>query len=363
MFSLLLIGVNTRPVAESAFRLGYQVISASYYCTADFRSYTRRRCMLKQEPGRSCGRFHEEFSTERLLEISSDLIDEADGIIPLTGAPELPWKKVMGNTRTDHVEDKYRFYRKIRGSYLTPETHLLRDPGEAAEMVSPDKRYIIKPVRGAGGFGVTDLQECGGEFLLQEYIEGVPVSASVLSTGQEAVTVLTSRQIIDRGVPGFEGQFIYAGNMTPGPLGEIESLAEDLILDFSLRGSNGVDFILRDGELYVIEVNPRIQGTFECAEASLGINMLEAHIRAFHGELIEKPVPRMCAVKRILYAPGRCIFPGINLQGVHDLPVPGAVIEAGEPLVTVMSEHKTPEGALRLASRRCSKVLGSLKMI
>ena len=37
--------------------------------------------MLKQSPA-GCGRFHEEFSTERLLEISSDLIDEADGIIP-----------------------------------------------------------------------------------------------------------------------------------------------------------------------------------------------------------------------------------------------------------------------------------------
>ncbi|MCQ8905356.1 MAG: ATP-grasp domain-containing protein [Methanothermobacter sp.] len=357
MEELLVIGVNTRPVAESAFRLGYRVYSAGYYCTADFKHYTERRCMLNERSGESCGRFHENFSQEKLLEAAADFIDRADGIIPLTGAPQLPWGKVIGNSRTDHVEDKYRLYRRIRKSYPTPETHLISDPAEAMEIVSAgEKKYIAKPVSGAGGFGVTDHHEMDGEFILQEYIEGVPVSASVLSTGEEAMTVLTSRQIIDRKVPGFEGQFIYAGNITPGPSGEIEELASDLILDLSLRGSNGVDLIMRDSELYVIEVNPRIQGTFECAEASLGINMVDAHIRACMGELIEKPEPQRYAVKRIIYAPARCRVGEIETPGAHDLPVKGAIIEEGEPLVTVLATHRSREDAERLASGICSRV-------
>lgn len=357
MEEILVIGVNTRPVVESAFRLGYRVYSAGYYCTADFKHYTERRCILRERSGESCGRFHENFTQEKLLEAASDFIERADGIIPLTGAPPIPGGKVLGNSRVDHVEDKYRLYRRIRNSYPTPETHLISDPSEAMEIVAAgEKKYIAKPVSGAGGFGVTEFSEGDGKFLLQEYIEGIPVSASVLSTGEEAITVLTSRQIIDRGVPGFEGQFIYAGNMTPGPSGEIEDLASDLILDLSLRGSNGVDLIMRDSELYVIEVNPRIQGTFECAEASLGINMVDAHIRACMGELIEKPDPVRYAVKRILYAPARCLVGEIKTRGVHDLPVPGAIIEEGEPLLTVLASHNSMEAAENLASTICSRV-------
>ncbi|QHN08022.1 ATP-grasp domain-containing protein [Methanothermobacter sp. THM-2] len=357
MEKLLIIGVNTRPVAESAFRAGYSVYSASYYCTLDFRGYTERRCILQERRGESCGRFQENFSTEKLLEAASDFIGMADGIIPLTGAPGLPEDKVLGNTRADHVEDKYSLYQRIKNSYPTPETHLITDPQEALEIVAGgEKRYLIKPVSGAGGFGVMDFQEASGEFLLQEYIEGVPVSASVLSTGSEALTVLTSRQIIKRDIPGFEGQFIYAGNITPGPRGVIEEMAEDLILDLSLRGSNGVDFIIQGSEVYVVEVNPRIQGTFECAEASLGINMTEAHVMACMGELIEKPEPLRYAVKRILYAPSRCMVGEIKIPGVHDLPFPGAIIEEGEPLVTVLAADETPERALSAASMMCSMV-------
>ena len=364
MEKLLIIGVNTRPVAESAFRAGYSVYSASYYCTLDFRGYTERRCILQERRGESCGRFQENFSTEKLLEAASDFIGMADGIIPLTGAPGLPEDKVLGNQHAEHVEDKYRLYRRIRNSYPTPETHLISDPAEAMEIVAAgEKKYIAKPVSGAGGFGVTDHHEMDGEFILQEYIEGVPVSASVLSTGEDAITVLTSRQIIDRGVPGFEGQFIYAGNITPGPSGEIEELASDLILDLSLRGSNGVDLIMRDSELYVIEVNPRIQGTFECAEASLGINMVDAHIRACRGELIEKPEPRRYAVKRIIYAPARCRVGEIKTRGVHDLPLPGAIIEEGEPLVTVLASHNSMEAAENLASIICSRVRKELNYL
>ncbi|MCG2828901.1 ATP-grasp domain-containing protein [Methanothermobacter sp. K4] len=362
MEELLIIGVNTRPVAESAFRAGYTVYSASYYCTLDFRGYTERRCILQEQSGESCGRFQENFTTEKLLEAASDFIERADGIIPLTGAPGLPEDKVLGNPHADHVEDKYRLYQRIKNSYPTPETHLITDPQEALEIVSCDeKRYLIKPVRGAGGFGVMDFHEASGEFLLQEYIEGVPVSASVLSTGSEAMTILTSRQIIKRDIPGFEGQFIYAGNMTPGPRGVIEEMAEDLILDLSLRGSNGVDFIMQGSDLYVVEVNPRIQGTFECAEASLGINMAEAHIMACMGELIEKSDPLRYAVKRILYAPSRCMVGDMKIRGVHDIPFPGAIVEEGEPLVTVMAADENPERALSVASMRCSMVRKKLK--
>jgi predicted ATP-grasp superfamily ATP-dependent carboligase len=50
--------------------------------------------------------------------------------------------------------------------------------------------------------------------------------------------------------------------------------------------------IIKNGEVYVIEINPRFQGTFEASEAALGINMAQAHIMACEGELIEIPYPK-----------------------------------------------------------------------
>src|SRR5690606_2141027 len=108
---------------------------------------------------------------------------------------------------------------------------------------------------------------------------GDNISASVLSTAEESRTIITSQQIIGAGELGQKEPFGYTGNITPycGQANIVE-LAEIVINRLGLVGSNGVDFIAKKGEVYVVEVNPRIQGTFECVEKSLGINMAKAHI-------------------------------------------------------------------------------------
>lgn len=63
-------------------------------------------------------------------------------------------------------------------------------------------------------------------------------------------------------------------------------------------GSNGVDMVMTHDKIYVIEVNPRLQGTFECAEL-LGINVLDAHIKACkEGILIDRMNINEIAIKK-----------------------------------------------------------------
>ena len=91
----------------------------------------------------------------------------------------------------------------------------------------------------------------------------------------------------------------YCGNIVPyiqqmSPRNQLHNLnigeiAANIIHNSKLIGSNGVDMIITDGEVYVIEVNPRLQGTFEAAKAALDINLGQAHIMACHGELMEIP--------------------------------------------------------------------------
>ena len=54
-----------------------------------------------------------------------------------------------------------------------------------------------------------------GKILVQEFIPGVPVSASVLSDGKESVTVSVNRQLIGLSELNAPGNFTYCGHVTP----------------------------------------------------------------------------------------------------------------------------------------------------
>ena len=140
------------------------------------------------------------------------------------------------------------------------------------------------------------------EFIVQELIEGLNVSVSVISTGSQSQTVLNSEQIIGEVNLGQREVYGYCGNITPllDDKGAAR-ISENVVDKLSLVGSNGVDYILKNDDLYLIEVNPRIQGTLECAEASLGINMMKTHIEACNGVIMDVPTPKKFAVKMIIH--------------------------------------------------------------
>ncbi len=359
MEKLLITGVNTRPLAHSAYELGYEVYSASYFCTTDFNLWHHKKCILQQNSHKSCGYFQESFRPHKLEELCSPWIDEVEHIITYTGiSPEtFPSSKILGNKSIAEIENKYKLYKKLKNEFNMPQTFLLSDIGEAQEISGqyPEKEFLIKPLQGSGGYGVFKLENLSENhyeseqdpFLLQEFIKGENVSASILSTGKEARSILSSRQLSGKQCSGVRDGFIYCGNLAPYP-GEdttIKSIAEEVIRKLCLLGSNGVDMIVTEDDVFVIEVNPRLQGTFECAESSLGINMIEAHIKACQGELIKTPAPQKFTIKKIVYAPARCEVGKINLPGVFDLPLEKTIIEKGEPVVTVISSGKTPKEA------------------
>ncbi|MDD3454279.1 MAG: ATP-grasp domain-containing protein [Methanobacteriales archaeon] len=371
MERLLIVGANTRPVAEAAYNLGFKVYSVSYYCPRDFNSYHKRRCILEQEPLKSSGRFHEKFRPSDLKLLAEDFLDEIDKIIILSGgSPEdFPSRKILGNKKTQKIEDKYKLYKRLRGKFKVPETYKLDDIEEAWEIQEqkPEKRFLIKPLTGSGGFGVSPISDYKGKpmgpFILQEFIEGLHLSASVLSTGKDVMTIFTSRQLIDTNIRGWEDNLIYAGNIVPAPYPEIKKVGEDVIKSLSLLGSNGVDMVLSSDGLYVIEVNPRIQGTFECAWLSLGINMLSAHISACEGELINEPQRKKYTIKRIVYAPCKCQVGDLNLPRVYDIPCDGSIIEAGEPLVTLLDSHENLNTLRGNIKDSFEQVIGRLKIL
>jgi predicted ATP-grasp superfamily ATP-dependent carboligase len=370
--NVLVVGTNSRPVACSAKKRGNTVYSIDYFCTSDLvRCSDYLRCILTQIPYESCGHYIERFDPQILETYASEVVDDADCILCSAGAmpDNFPDSKVIGNKKIEHIENKYNLYNLLKKKFKVPETFLVSSYLEAAEIAESkeDKKFIIKPIMGAGGKGIKWFEETneGSNFngmMLQEFIEGQNISASVLSTKKEAKTILTSRQILGEGGLGQPDEFAYCGNVVPYTDDmEIKKTAENAVMELSLVGSNGVDMIHTGEDIYVIEVNPRFQGTFECAEEVLGINMVDAHIKACNGNLIETRDPDKFAVKMVIFAKRRCIAGDLNFEGVYDIPERNVIIEKDEPAATVVASDEKLENAIYKAEQLVEKVYNALE--
>ena len=396
MENLLLMGIDTRPMVNSALKLDYKTFSISYFKTVDFKVPYAEKHVLDQESVISCGRFEENYSPEKLLELSKDFLfqnhdeDEIDKIVLTTGINTKNFsgefkkfrKIVRGNKNTESVENKFKFYNKLKNKFNVPLTFQPSDVGELNEILQQysDNQFILKPLQGSGGLGIFLLNnESSHElkqlneicqnislenYILQEYIEGTNVSSSVLSSHDDIKNLINSRLITehDLGNDSYE----YSGNILPldensfkmfnGYRTEIDAdelndemrnTSEDLIKEFDLIGSNGVDYILdKNGELKVIEINPRFQGTYELVENSLGINLLDAHIKACEGEIIDIPNPKQYSIKKIIYARKQVNIGNLNIPNVYDIPYEGVKIEKDQPLVTIISSNEDLKTAI-----------------
>jgi len=371
MKNVLVVGTNTRPVACSAKKMGHTVYSVDYFCTSDLvKCSDYLRCILTQLPYESCGNYADKYDSCVLQEYADEVVDDVDYILCSSGAvPEkFPQSKVVGNKKIMHVENKYNLYKLLKNKFNLPETFLVSSYEESAEIANSyeNKRFIVKPIIGAGGKDIRRFEETTensdfSRFMLQEVIEGESISASVLSTKNEARTILTSRQIIGEGQLGQPDEFAYCGNVAPYTDGHsIKKIAEEVVKELSLVGSNGVDMIERNGEIFIIEANPRFQGTLECAETVLGINMFDAHCKASNGKIIDIPETRGYAVKMVVFAKWRSIAGDLNFEGVYDIPEKNVIIEKDEPAATVVARGETFEDAIGNAQTIVNKVYNRL---
>ncbi len=395
MENLLILGVNTRPEVNSAKKLDYNIFSSSYFTSCDFPGGVNEKHILNEEVGETCGSFEESFTCERLLENGAEYLDDADLIVlssgisgdDFTGQFKKYQKKIVGNKSTKDVSDKYKFYTKISNKFLTPLSFLVGEMDEFCEILKEycEIQFIVKPNQGSGGYNtillnydtyiqnnhmkimIENMINNFGEILIQEYISGINISSSILSNHHEAKTIMNTR-LLSQNDLGYSGDFRYCGNILPLDIKSLQvlnkymiphdeigvknlnedmsRLSEEVIKEFGLIGSNGVDLILSDddkdnilnNDIYLIEVNPRFQGTYECVENVLSINLLEEHINACNGDAIPDINPSGYGIKEIIYAPYTLKQGNLNINGLFDISKEGTIIEKDEPLVTIIKE-------------------------
>ncbi len=312
------------------------------------------------------------FDNQKLVEVALEYVDVVDYIIFTSDVDTscFPKEKVIGNYDTKYINNKYDLYKKLSKDFLLPETYKLDSVDEALEIVenNPSKKYITKPIYGFGGRGIEYFNKDhipDGKFLLQEYVEGDNVSSSFIAyPDHEVEMITTSEQIIGSNSLG-SGNFIYCGNITPFVKfnEKINNISTKTARMLKLVGSCGIDFVLSKNRVYVIEVNPRIQGTFECIENSFNINLAKFHIDACNNIQVKLPKPERFSVKLIPYCIKRGRYPFIANYDIRDVSNKDYIFNKNEPIATIISCDQILENAMIKAQYLRNQIYSSYESI
>lgn len=375
MQHLVLVGASVRAAAESALRAGLAPWCADLFADADLRAIVPDvvRCPIGDFP-------------HAFAEI-------------VRSAPDGPWMYTGG---LENYPDLIREISQERHLWGNDATALaacrsprvveqcLREAGlPALQVLSandpvPDLgRWLRKPLRGSAGLGISmakpQSDSVPSDVYFQEFVEGVSMSAVFVAARGVSRLLGVTEQLIGTdwlNAPPFR----YAGNIGPvdlssAPHATLLKIGQTLTAHCGLLGLFGVDFILKNGLPWVVEVNPRYPASAEVLERASGISMLGWHRSAFDSDSPTPPpstsLQRMVG-KAIVYARKKMViakdFPPIrslelaaagSTENVEfaDIPHVGEVIEAGWPVVTIFAEGITRDECIHALEMQASDVL------
>lgn len=352
---VLIMGFNSRPIACSAKRAGYLVYAVDGFKDIDLERCTEGCLTFKGQPTEAIAR-------EAIKKFQFDFLVLGSGFEFFD--LEIERCKILGNPPrvTMKVSNKEWLAKKLMELDLDIQTPRIYT-ADAIEFPA-----VLKPKKGGGGYlnilvkSKEDLppEDKLKEMLIQQYIPGKAASVSVLSTKEEALALGVNEQLLGLKWLNQSNVFGYCGNITPLKTKyktELERIAENVVLELGLIGSNGVDFVIARNGVYLIEVNPRFQGSLDTVEIATGINMFEAHVKACRGELIAKPSMKQFGVKMIVYAALRTkIKTSLDFIGIADIPQVGRIIDKGEPVATALGWGKTKMSAFEMARSRVEMI-------
>ncbi len=134
---------------------------------------------------------------------------------------------------------------------------------------------IVKPIDGSGCKGLTKANNADGlrfglqsahsvtnmeKCIVQEFIPGVPISVSIIAKNDKAYPISINHQNLRLDSKNYSGN--YLGGEIPFSIpehhDEIIEASLKLVKEMGLQGCVGVDLVVGEEGVFIIEVNPRI---------------------------------------------------------------------------------------------------------
>ncbi|MEZ6061261.1 MAG: ATP-grasp domain-containing protein [Planctomycetaceae bacterium] len=295
MASIILAGASVRSLAESALAAGFDPVCVDLFGDADLpaagtdQGFRLRHCRIDDfaDLPRVLTGFDRRLPMiwSGGLENHPDLLAEIAAARPVAGPDAESLRRVRNPLELCRV--------------LTEagcDVPAVRTAGEFGAGLQADE-WLIKPLRGAGGIGIRRLGDSPqpnrkrptgtSDCYLQQFVEGIPISAMFWATDAGTSLVGTCLQLAGESAFGATG-FQFCGNF--GPLNPDDDLhvqimrcGDEIAKSFAVQGCFGVDFVVRNSRAFFIEVNPRITASHEIPEfcRSPDWNTIDAQLRAF----------------------------------------------------------------------------------
>jgi len=182
--------------------------------------------------------------------------------------------------------------------------------GRAMEIVDTEaqlEHYIATAVQVSGDAPV----------LIDRYLrDAVEVDVDAIADGEQVVVAGILQHIEEAGVhSGDSACSLPPYSLAPEIVAEIARQAEVLATALSVRGLMNVQFAVKDGHVYIIEVNPRASRTVPFVAKAIGSPIAKIAARVMAGEMladlpkIDLDIPHI-AVKEAVFPFAR--FPGVD---------------------------------------------------
>jgi carbamoyl-phosphate synthase large subunit len=242
-----------------------------------------------------------------ILGTSPDAIDLAEDRERFAALVERLGLRQPQNGIARSREEALAVAERIGYPVLTRPSYVLG--GRAMEIVDGPAQledYIVTAVQVSGDSPV----------LIDKYLrDAIEVDVDAISDGKDVVIAGVMQHIEEAGVhSGDSACSIPPYSLEQGIVAEIERQARELALALEVRGLMNVQFAVKDGHVYLIEVNPRASRTVPFVAKAIGAPVAKIAARVMAGEPLIKFLPIRRDIKHI--AVKEAVFPFARFPGV-----------------------------------------------
>lgn len=216
--------------------------------------------------------------------------------------------KVLGTTvkDIDRAEDRELFDEIIKKLKLKQPIGKTAETPEAVIEYAKELGYpvLVRPSYVLGGrameivYNEAELRSYlkdnppasnGHPILVDTYLEGLEGEVDAICDGQQVLMPGIMQHIERAGVHSGDSMAVYPPQNFPEEVKkQIVDVTEKLALALNCVGIMNVQFIVRGGEVYIIEVNPRASRTVPFLSKVTGIEMAQAATRCIMGQSLKE---------------------------------------------------------------------------
>jgi uncharacterized protein len=364
--TLLVAAVSGRALAACARRAGYVPLVADFFADADTKLMAHAYHKLED-----LKRGFQWKTLAPALEALAEITPSPPlGVVYGAGFEDRPnllakiaerWP-LLGNAASavERVKAPEMFFPELSALGIAhPRT--VTEPSKAQE------GWLAKRQGGAGGSHIMKARSrksstIAGRLYFQEKVEGRPVSALFVGTGNRARVLGFSEQWA---APTGDAKWRYGGAARPAELSpdleaRLTEIVERAAPCLALKGLGSADFLVNGHEALLLEINPRPGATLDIFDSEAE-PLLRLHLEAvLDNRLPTAPLTLPAAgAAAIVYATEPITMPNTMVwqDWTADRPVIGERIDKNRPICTVLARAETGLEAKQLVMDRISIIL------